>query len=286
MESQHQIREHLSATSSCVDGIYRFNSSNMAQQREIEIRDSGALSAPEGIDAILRKVSDHHSVEVMKREIRRFVDSIPCGGVILDVGAGWGWQWIGMSAYRPDLLVCMLDFSEQSLQTARKVLRNESPESILYINGSATDLKFKTESINGYWSVQTLQHVDDFNKAISEAHRVLISGSPFASYSLNTQPIIRFLYKKLGRRYVIDGEYAEGINLSRASSDQLAFIQHVFGPEVYARFTEVVFSPEIFLKFPGRHKSIIGKIDNLLSGNSMLARCFARQCSFHAVKVK
>ena len=284
MESHHQIREHLEATCSYVDGIFRFNSSNITQQREVEIRDAGALRAPEGIDAILREVSGHHSIEVMKREIRRFVDSIPCGGVILDVGAGWGWQWIGISTYRPDLLVCMLDFSEQSLLTAKKVLRNESPKSILYINGSAEDLKFEDESINGYWSVQTLQHVDDFNKAISEAYRVLIGGSPFASYSLNIQPIIRFLYKKLGRRYVIDGEYAEGINLSRASSHQLAFIKHVFGPQVYARFTEVLFSPEVFFKFPGRHNSVVGKIDNLLSGNSMLARSFARQCSFHAVK--
>jgi SAM-dependent methyltransferase len=284
VENHDKFCEHLKAISSFVDGIYRINSSALTQQREVEIRDAEALKSPEGIEALLREVSGHHSIEVMKREIKKFIDSIPYGGIILDVGAGWGWQWVGISTYRPDLLLCFLDFSEQSLLTARKVLSNESSRSILYINGSATDLKFESESINGYWSVQTLQHVNDFNKAISEAHRVLIGGSPFASYSLNTQPIIRFLYRFLGRKYVIDGEYVEGINLSRASSGQRAYIEYIFGTEVDTRFTEVLFSPEILLKFPGRHKSIIGKIDNLLSGNSMLARSFARQCSFHTLK--
>jgi ubiquinone/menaquinone biosynthesis C-methylase UbiE len=266
------------------DGIYDFHETSLSQHREVGIRDAGALSAPDDIDALMRLVSHHHSVEVMKCEIRKFIDSVPFGGIILDVGVGWGWHWLGLSVYRPDLLVCVLDFSLQSLVRAKKVLAKESPNSFVYVCGNALNLKFENESMSGYWSVQTLQHVDSFETAISEAHRVLVGGSQFVSYSLNTQPIVRSLYNVLGRSYVVNGEYSEGINLSRASTDQFAVVERIFGARVEARYSEILFSPEILLNFPGRQNSLLGKIDNLLTGNSVFSRNFARQCSFHATK--
>ena len=148
------------------------------------------------------------------------------------------------------------------------MLNKESSSSFVYVCGNALNLKFESESINGYWSVQTLQHVDSFNSAISEAHRVLVHGSQFTSYSLNTQPSVRSLYNVLGRSYVVNGEFSEGINLSRASKDQLTMVQQIFGAPVEARYSEILFSPEILLNFPGRQNSFLGKIDNLLTGNS------------------
>jgi len=284
VENQHKFRDHLRSVSDLSDGIYRWQEQSSLQLREVEIRDTGALSAPDEIDALMRLVSRHHSVEVMKCEIYKFIDSVPYGGIILDVGAGWGWHWIGISNYRPDLLVCVLDFSIQSLLRAKNVLAKESPDSLIYVCGDAHDLKFESESINGYWSVQTLQHVGSFQTAIREAHRVLVHGSQFASYSLNTQPVVRYLYKVLGRSYVVNGEYSEGINLSRASTDQFIVVQQIFGTPVEVRYSEILFSPEILLNFSGRENSLFGKIDNLLTGNSSFSRNFARQCSYHALK--
>jgi ubiquinone/menaquinone biosynthesis C-methylase UbiE len=284
MENHLKFRNHLRLISDENDEIYNFHERSLSQHREVEIRDAGALSAPDDIDALMRLVSHHHSVEVMKCEIRKFIDSVPFGGIILDVGVGWGWHWLGLSVYRPDLLVCVLDFSLQSLVRAKKVLAKESSNSFIYVCGNALNLKFESESINGYWSVQTLQHVDSFETAITEAHRVLVDGSQFVSYSLNTQPVIRSLYNVLGRSYVINGEYSEGINLSRASTEQFAVVERVFGAPVEARYSEILFSPEILLNFPGRQKSLLGKIDNLLTGNSFFSRNFARQCSYHALK--
>lgn len=284
MENQHKFRDHLRSVSDLSDGIYRCQEQSSLQLREVEIRDTGALSAPDDIDGLMRLVSHHHSVEVMKCEIRKFIDSVPYGGIILDVGVGWGWHWLGLSVYRPDLLVCVLDFSLQSLVRAKKVLANESSNSFVYVCGNALNLKFESESINSYWSVQTLQHVDSFETAISEAHRVLVDGSQFVSYSLNTQPVVRSLYNVLGRSYVVNGEYSEGINLSRASTEQFAVVERIFGAPVEARYSEILFSPEILLNFPGRQNSLLGKIDNLLTGNSFFSRNFARQCSYHALK--
>jgi len=284
MENHLKFRNHLRLMSDENDGIYDFHETSLSQHREVEIRDAGALSAPDDIDALMRTVSHHHSFEVMKCEIRKFIDSVPFGGIILDVGVGWGWHWLGLSVYRPDLLVCVLDFSLQSLVRAKKVLTKESSNSFVYVCGNALNLKFESESISGYWSVQTLQHVDSFETAISEAHRVLVGGSQFASYSLNTQPIVRSLYNVLGRSYVVNGEYSEGINLSRASTDQFAVVERIFGARVEARYSEILFSPELLLNFPGRQNSLLGKIDNLLTGNSVFSRNFARQCSFHVLK--
>ena len=74
--------------------------------------------------------------------------------------------------------------------------------------------------------------------------------------------------RAFGRSYVENGEYSEGINLSRASTDQFMVVQQKFGAPVEVRYSEILFSPEILLNFPGRKNSRLGKIDNLLTGNS------------------
>lgn len=267
-----------------LDGIWETSSYSVTQQRELERRDEIALAAPEVVEDLLQLISFHHSIEVMKHEHRLFVDSIPLGGVVLDVGAGWGWHWIGVSKYRPDLVVCILDMSRQNLLRAKHVLRDEVGGSFVYVCGDALNLKIDDQSIDGYWSVQTLQHVPSFIKAVSEAHRVLKDGGVFASYSLNTQPIFKFASKVLRRNYVVDGESSEGVHLRRASEGQRKSISSVFGAEVESRYTEVLFSPEIFINFPGRDGSFWGKLDIALSGRSRIARIFGRQCSFHTVK--
>ncbi len=266
------------------DGIYVSKNFLLDQQNEILTRDKLALKALVDDANVLDIVSKHHSYEVMQYELRKFLDLIPPGGVLVDVGTGFGWHWTELSKYRPDLVLCLLDFSYASLSLARQLLQSKCGNQILFICGDALDLPFADGSIDGYWSVQTLQHVPSWQKAISEAHRVLNANSIFASYSLNHQKFVEWIYNKVNRRYVTDGEYVPGINIVRPNVYQHEIIRQYFGNLVEIRYSEVMYSPELMFTRPGCAGSMLGKIDRYLSGKSFIAESLGRQCSFHAVK--
>jgi ubiquinone/menaquinone biosynthesis C-methylase UbiE len=247
-------------------------------------RDKLAIEALVDNGNVLDIVSKHHSYEVMQYELRKFLDLLPLGGVLVDVGTGFGWHWIELSKHRPDLVLCLLDFSYASLSLAQQLLQGKCGNQILFICGDALDLPFADGSIDGYWSVQTLQHVSSWRKAISEAHRVLKAQSIFASYSLNHQKLIEWIYKRINKRYVTNGEYVSGINIVRSSDNQYEIVGQFFGNLVEVRYSEIIYSPELLFTRPGCAGSMLGKIDRYLSGKSFLAESLGRQCSFHAVK--
>ena len=45
----------------------------------------------------------------MDREIEKFLNQIPNGGVVLDIGGCWGWHWRKISTQRPDITVVIVD---------------------------------------------------------------------------------------------------------------------------------------------------------------------------------
>lgn len=267
------------------DGIYVASDSLDVQSVELEIRDRIAKEAPRDFSKLLEEVAHHHSIQVMEDELQKFIDRIPIGGVVVDVGAGWGWHWRGLGKYRPDVIVILVDFSHESLLRAMEVLSGENPESFVYVCGDAQRLHIADESVDGYWSVQTLQHVPDFELAVHEAKRILRPGGQFASYSLSNQPVLRTMAKILKRPYVTDGFFSEGIWLRRASEFQRECIDSIFGSRLEERYSEVLFTPELHLSRPGAAGSLWGRLDRKLTGHSLFARLFARQCSYHIAKV-
>ena len=177
------------------NGIYVAGDSLDVRSVELEIRDRIAKEAPRDFSKLLEEVAHHHSIQVMEEELQKFIDRIPIGGVVVDVGAGWGWHWCGLGKYRSDVVVILVDFSHESLLRAMEVLSGENPESFVYVCGDAQRLHIADESVDGYWSVQTLQHVPDFELAVQEAKRILRPDGQFASYSLSNQPVLRTIVK-------------------------------------------------------------------------------------------
>jgi ubiquinone/menaquinone biosynthesis C-methylase UbiE len=149
------------------------------------------------------------------------------------------------------------------------------------IHGDATDLKFPDESFDGYWSVQTLQHVVCFETALNEARRVLKGEGIFANYSLNDGAAIRWLYRIAGRHYV-KKEWVEGYYwMARASCEQRKMLESIFATKVSQRWSEIFYKPELRITFPGREYSWLGHLDAVLSNDFGFLGFLARQRSFH-----
>jgi ubiquinone/menaquinone biosynthesis C-methylase UbiE len=263
------------------DGIYGYSFSNAEQAMEIELRDRVAALK---YDDPLAKVALNHSVPVMDHEVARFLGNIPEKGRVIDVGGCWGWHWRNIHRIRPDIRVYIVDFSRGNLLQARALLGNAINDSIFLIHGDATDLRFPDSAFDGYWSVQTLQHVIRFDLAISEARRVLRPNGIFANYSFNDQPPIRWLYRALRKNYHIRGYMEGSFWLERASDAQRRIVESTFNTIVDVRWSEILFKPEFHLTFSGKEHSLLGKIDGYLSNCFGALWFVARQCSYHCTK--
>ncbi len=263
------------------DGIYGYDFINVEQDMEISLRKQ---VAKRDIKDYLKEIPKYHSIPVMDYEVRRYIKSIPKNGIIIDVGGCWGWHWRKLKDERPDIKVIILDFIRENLHHAKTLLRDSINRQIFLVHGDATDLKFPDETFDGYWSVQTLQHIPNIEKALNEGFRVLKRGGLFATYSLNDGWVIRTFYNMLGRKYIIEGCVDGSFWLSRASKKQMRLIEHVFKTTVTERWSEVLFKPELRITFPGQEKSLLGKIDSYLSNNMGIFSSIARQHSFHCVK--
>jgi ubiquinone/menaquinone biosynthesis C-methylase UbiE len=264
---------------SCLDdeGIYRYDFTNSEQSVELEMREE--VAAAHHSDS-LEKIARHHSIPVMDHEVSRFLAQIPEWGRIVDVGGCWGWHWRKLGVLRPDVQIVIVDFVRTNLLHARDLLGDAVNKSIFLVHGDAMDLRFPDGAFDGYWTVQTLQHIPSFDKAVAEAFRVLRTGGVFANYSLNDQPPIRWLYRLLGRSYVTEEWVAGAYWLARATPGQKRLIESVFGTTVSERWSEILYSPELHFPVPGRETSLLGKFDALLSNDAGFLGWFARQRSF------
>jgi len=263
------------------DGIYSYEFKNIDQEDEIKTRTS---VADEVYDDYLMVLSQHHSTPVMDKEVKLFCDRMPENARIIDVGGCWGWHWRDVSKIRPDIKIFIVDFIKGNLYHAKNILKEDINRSVFLIHADATDLIFDNNVFDGYWSVQTLQHIPNFKKTILEAHRVLKKGGLFANFSLNNQFFIRFIYKLLGREYIVQGN-SPRFYLSRASQEQKDMVSGIFEQHVQIRYSEIIFKPELKISFSGKEHSIFGMLDSYLSNNIGFASSFARQQSYHVYKV-
>ena len=211
----------------------------------------------------------------------------PNGGRIIDVGGCWGWHWRNLPRMGSDVEIFIVDFVRANLLHAKSLLGDSINRKVFLIHCDATDLLFPEDSFDGYWSVQALQHVVSFEKALNEARRVLKHGGIFANYSLNDATIIRWIYRIMRRPYCRNGWVDGSFFLARASLEQKQIIESIFQTEVHERFSEILYKPELRLYFSGRESSLLGQVDAQLSGAPRsfdLKGMLARQRSFHCQK--
>jgi len=114
-----------------IDGIYGHAPINLAQKGESAFRQSVANSSP-NID-ILREVGRHHSIQVMDREVRRFIHQLPLNARVVDIGGCWGWHWRNLFRFRPDIQMFIVDFVRSNLLHARSILEPQIDKSIFLV---------------------------------------------------------------------------------------------------------------------------------------------------------
>lgn len=263
------------------DGIYVLpfsGGSSFSQSEEVRLRE--AVAAREYPNP-LAEVARHHSIPVMDCEVVRFLEGIPEGGIIVDVGGCWGWHWRNVATLRPDVAVIIVDFVKANLEHARLMLADLLDHQAFLVHGDGSCLPFPAEVFDGYWSVQTLQHIPDFACCVREARRTLKRGGVFANYSLNRAWLVEMIYRAVGRAYHVEGMVPGAFYLARASDQQAGIVEEAMGGTVASRYTEVLFQPPFGL-WTGGADSLLGRLDACLSGSAFFLRWVARQRSFHA----
>ena len=273
------MNPHLSIFEGAVqqeDGIWGVVDNYGDQALEKSLREE---VAEKDYEDYLEVISKHHSISVMDNEVKKFISEIPHGGIILDIGGCWGWHWRFLADHRPDLTIFIVDLIRQNLVHAKSVLKElVESERCFLVHGNAISLKFKDESFDGIWSVQTTQHIPNYELAIREIFRVLKPGGIFSDHNLNTAKGTKAIYKLMGRNYHEDGIIGGKFLLRRVNQDTLKSVELIFNNKALVTYSEVLFSPELKLPLGGRFKSLLGRIDAKLTGSGTLQRLFARQC--------
>ena len=283
MESE--IKNYLSKFNLNGSNIYSLNNKESKyQSKEIKLRKEVAQKTD--LKNYINIVKQNHSIPVMDFEVNRFLKNVPRNGSVLDIGGCWGWHWRNISNQRPDLTLVIVDFIEENLLIANKILSKQINKNIFLVLADATELPFSNELFDAVWTVQTLQHIYSFKMAIREIFRVLKIGGYFSNYSFNSQPHIKFIKIILGKKYIKKGFLDNGLWLERASDSQISYIKKIFKTKIIKRFTELIFSPEIKFIYPNKFYNFLGFIDANLSNNYGVFSWFARQKSFHCRKLK
>jgi len=210
------------------DGVYSAKIISSGQDEGIALREQVARGA---IEDYLIEVSRHHSIPVMDAEVDRCLRLTPKQGVIVAVGGCWGWHWRRLAEMRPDVAVIIVELVRSNLGHA-SLLGTLVDKQVYLVHANAVNLPFPSDSVDVYWSVQTLQHIPDLELALAEARRILIPGGYFINYSLNNASLVRLLCRMLGKRYHVRGKIPGSFFLSRADGSQRAIAERVVGARI------------------------------------------------------
>lgn len=264
------------------DGIYSGTIPKSDQQIELKLRSEVASKE---YSNYFNEISKNHSIPVMDSEVKDFLRKIERNGVILDIGGCWGWHWRTISKDRPDVKVVIVDFLKENLNHAKKFLEDSIGKSVYLVHADATLLPFPEQSFAGVWSVQTFQHIPNFQQACAEAYRVLKAKGTFVNYSLNITPLNRFVYFILRKKYHKEGKLEGSFLLNKANDSQKKIVEDLYGKgNIKVGYSECFFHPDLKLIFSGKPGSIFGKIDYYFSKIPLLNSFSARQKSFEAIR--
>lgn len=233
------------------DGIYSDSICVNRPDQQVE-RALRERVAAHQYDDYLATIAKSHSIPVMEYEVRRFLDVLPRGAIVLDVGGCWGWHWRGLGE-RPDIGVVIVDFVRTNLAHAKSVLGQLIGQQVALVHGDATALPFRGDGgFDGVWTVQVFQHIPDFARACRESYRVLNSGGRFQNTSLHITPANQVIHRIVGRKFHTAGMIANTFHLTRASDEQRAVVAAIFQSVIADRYTECLFHPDLRLSFSGR----------------------------------
>ena len=124
---------------------------------------------------------------VFSRELQeKFLNFIPEGGKILEVGSGPGFQAIQICQYRPDLEIIAADFSAEMISLGKKNYQklicqdqdiSRVQSHLSFVQADAMDLsQFGSETFDGIYSLGAIKHFPDQVRGLNECIRILKPG--------------------------------------------------------------------------------------------------------------
>ncbi len=124
---------------------------------------------------------------VFWRELKeRFLDFIPEGGRILEIGSGPGFQALKILQHRRDLEIIASDFSAEMISLGKKnyqelILQDQHisrvQSHLSFVQADAMDLShFDSETFDGIYSVGAIKHFPDRIRGLNECIRILKPG--------------------------------------------------------------------------------------------------------------
>ena len=121
---------------------------------------------------------------VFWRELKeRFLNFIPEGGRILEIGSGPGFQALKILQHRRDLEIIASDFSSEMISLGKKnyqelILQDEHirrvQSHLSFVQADAMDLShFGSETFDGIYSLAAIKHFPDPIRGLNECIRIL-----------------------------------------------------------------------------------------------------------------
>lgn len=264
------------------DGIYSYQFDNNDQTDEVNLRNQVAHFEYKDY---LDEIANSHSISVMDKQVSKFIEQLPQNSIIIDVGGCWGWHWRNIDIQKRNIIIVIIDLVRHNLYHAKQVLKSLIDSgNVLLVHGNATELPFPDNTFDGYWTVQTLQHIPNIEKAVKEAHRVLKEKGLFINYTLNNSPFMKLIYKLSRRVYHVDGKIEGRYFLRRSTLKDAQIVSKAFDNEVEITFSEIIFQLEFKTTFSGKIGSLFGRLDSFLTTKNKFAGIFARQISFSTRK--
>lgn len=252
-----------------VDGIPVFVNPSESQSVEYRLREQVAGEwqgkAPE---EILRKLRKHHLLASMENRARSFAAAIE-QGVIVDIGAGWGWHWRSYRGLRP---VVAVDFSLANCRLAASTFLRDNPF-VQVVCADATRLPVREAA--GIWSVQTFQHFPPaVMAAVLEECRRLARPHGLRAEIINQHPVpfVRAIYWVFRRPYLMCGRN-QRFFLHRRRAQELVDLFRPIARGIEVSYSELFFHPDILLRWNRLYPQ---RLEEALS-ESALARYIARQ---------
>jgi ubiquinone/menaquinone biosynthesis C-methylase UbiE len=273
LEISKILKKYYSYNKDCC--IYGKIKSPTSQKKEFKNRRKVAKSYYQNF---YNHISDHHSIQVMDREIANLLEKIPKNSIICDIGGCWGWHWRNISLQRPDINIVIIDLVYENLLIAKKLLKKKINKQIYLVNDDICELKINKKIFNTVWTVQTLQHIPKYSNAIKNIYKIIKEDGYLYNYNLNINYFVRIIYKLFNKKYLIKG-YNNDFYLERSNKNQKKIIKKIFKNKITTRYTELLFHPDLKIK-TGTVKNLFGKIDTFLSGSLIFKKILARQEAF------
>lgn len=126
---------------------------------------------------------------------------------ILEVGAGEGFWSKDLAIKFPDTKIISSDISNNEYATRKKNLHNFKNVSV--IKADATNLKFKDECFDLVICLEVIEHIPNYDKALSEIFRV---NKKFGLFSVPNEPIWSLLNLCRGKYFSRMGNTPDHFN--------------------------------------------------------------------------